>query len=224
MHFWSLLWKCHLSVLRAAWMQQSFTVRSVRNWYKTVILGIPVKSISMQTMSKLWIINFISLLLCTVSQWAFPAKEAGSGLYSLYWCFFTCDSGLPRKEPKGRATDPQCFLLAFKAATSMAYGASQTPHQTSLLTWPLCSLLLLNPVVICWVVSVIRKGYPRPRDADAGVPIVVITHPSPREIRGSPGFCKLAHSAGGHSIVALRRHICRIPAAPKEEQSILKLV
>lgn len=144
--------------------------------------------------------------------------------YFLYWCFFTSESGLPRKEPKGRAIDPLCLLLALKAASSMTSGASQMPHQTSLLTWSLRSLLLFNPVVIRWVVSIIRKGYPRPRDADAGVPIVVITHPSPREIRGSPGFCKLAHSAGGHSIVALRRHICRISVAPKEEHGIFKLV
>lgn len=171
-------------------------------------------------MSKLWIINFISLLHCAVPQQAFPAKEDFSGLIPIL--VFISDSGWSGWEQMDQATAPQCLLLASKAASSMASGVSQMPNQTLLLTWSLCSLLLFHPIVICWIVSIIRKGYPRPCDTDAGVPVMIITHPSPREIRGSPGFRKLAHSARGHSIVTLRRHICRISVAPKEEQSVFK--
>lgn len=49
---------------------------------------------------------------------------------------------------------------------------------------------------------------------------MIIAHPSPREIRGSPGFRELAHSARGHGVVALRRHVCRISVAPEEEPSV----
>lgn len=176
----------------------------------------------MWTTSKLWIINFISLLHCAVSQWALPAKEDFSGLILIL--VFISDSGLSGWEQMDWATAPQCLLLASKAASSMASGVSQMSNQTLLLTRSLCSLLLFHPVVICWIVSIIRKGYPRPCDADAGVPVVIITHPPPREIRGSPGFRKLAHSARGHSIVALRRHICRISVTRKEERSVFKEV
>lgn len=63
--------------------------------------------------------------------------------------------------------------------------------------------LFFHPIVVGRVVSVVGKANPRPRDANAGVAIVVITDPSAREVSRPPGFGELAHSAGGHSTVTL---------------------
>lgn len=72
-----------------------------------------------------------------------------------------------------------------------------------LLTRPLCGFLLFHPIVVGGVVPVVGKANPRPCNANACVPIVIITDPSPREVSCPPGFSKLAHGAGGHGTVTL---------------------
>lgn len=68
---------------------------------------------------------------------------------------------------------------------------------------PLCGFLLLHPAVVGRVVPIVGKADPRPCNANARVPIVIITDPSPREVSRPPGLCELAHSAGGHGTVTL---------------------
>lgn len=79
-----------------------------------------------------------------------------------------------------------------------------------LLTRPLRGFLLFHPVVVGGVVPIVGKADPRPCDANAGVPVVVVADPSPRQVGRPPGFSKLAHSAGGHGAVTLGRHISRV--------------
>ena len=79
-----------------------------------------------------------------------------------------------------------------------------------LLTRPLRGFLLFHPVVVGRVVPVVGKADPRPRDANAGIPVVIITDPSPREVSRPPRFREFAHGAGGHGAVTLWRHVGRI--------------
>lgn len=72
-----------------------------------------------------------------------------------------------------------------------------------ILTRPLRGFLLFYPIVVGRVVPVVGKANPRPSNANAGVPVVIVTDPSSREISRPPGFGKLAHSAGGHGTVTL---------------------
>lgn len=72
-----------------------------------------------------------------------------------------------------------------------------------LLTRPLRGLLLFHPVVVGRVVPVVGKANPRPCDANAGIPVVIITDPSPREVSRPPCFSEFAHGAGGHGAVTL---------------------
>lgn len=84
-------------------------------------------------------------------------------------------------------------------------------NRTPLLTRSLSRFLLLHPVVVSRVIAVVGKGYPRPRDADAGVSVVIVAHPPPRQVGGSPGFSKLAHSAGCHGVVVLGGTVGGVP-------------
>lgn len=87
------------------------------------------------------------------------------------------------------------------------------------LTRPLRCLFLFHPIVVSRVVAVIGEADPRPRDANAGVPVVVIADPAARQVGGPPGFGQLAHSAGGHGAVTLGGHVRGISEKAEDQRA-----
>lgn len=74
-------------------------------------------------------------------------------------------------------------------------------------TGAVLAALLVHPAVVGRAVSVAGQGDGGPRDADAGLPVLVVPDPAARQVGGPARLRQLAHRAGRQRRVALRDHI-----------------